>query len=328
MRGNARRASRVVVAAGLLGLAGGLTAVLAGACSDPFSSEGYVSGDGGAASNGDATMAIPEAGTGGKTVPGDEINDTTCMVRSCSAMGIECGTATNDGCGRQLNCGDCHHFGDVCVDNKCVCTPKSADAGDCVQANGTPLCSLVPDGCGGLYTCPACTSGTCQADNTCGAGTCMPRGVPTGSCGTISDGCGSDYTLPACPADPPNDNSCSGGTEPYVCGCTPFSCGQQGFACSTGPIDDQCGGTVDCGGCVEPPGQCNAQQLCNTCTRVSHIFGYDDQCMTGAHPYAWACDCVDGGACTVPDGVKATPPHCKQLLNTSQHAIYCCDETN
>jgi hypothetical protein len=329
MRPTAGRRRRVVVAAGLCALGGGAMAVFAGACSDPFSSAGYAGGDatsgggGGESSDAGARSDAPIS-----TLPSDGINDSTCMPRSCNAMQVECGSAS-DGCGRQLDCGQCHLFGQTCDAGKCGCTAKSADAGDCKGQNGAKdSCGLVADGCGGLFACPGCNGNdTCQPDNTCSSAPCSDRPFPDNACGTISDGCGSQYTnAGTCPDSPPN-TTCNGGQEAGVCGCTPSSCGQQGWACGTGTYPDLCGGTITCGGCIDPPGQCNPQQLCTTCTRVYHILGYDDQCMTGAHPYAWACDCVDGGACTVPDGLNAAVPHCKQLSNTDLHAIYCCDES-
>jgi hypothetical protein len=334
------RGTKLTLTAAVMAMLGTGLAVSMGACSDPFSSDGYggVDGGGGGGGTPDATTppgteaGAPGAEAGAPIEAGvahpsvDGITDTTCIPKSCQGQNLECGDAS-DGCGRQLDCGVCQKYGYTCNAGACGCTPKTA-AADC-----DGLCGAVPDGCGSFYNCAApvsCGTGSyCGPTNTCQQGSCSETSDPQNACGTISDGCGSTKTAGgSCPTNNVN-NGCNNGPDANRCGCFGSSCGQQGFACSipgSKPVGDLCQDPgYQCSGCTYPPGTCTAEHQCVSCTRVAAPqFTWDTQCEETARPEAWACDCMDGGTCNAPDGVKATPPTCSHLVDTSAHAIYCC----
>ena len=313
-------------------------AALAGACSDPFDSDGYLADGGGGRDGGgtlDATLTPgvdsgPSDGGSQADSPVDRISidgitDTTCDPKSCAAQGIACGDAS-DLCGRQLDCGGCHHYGDVCTAGACGCTPKTS------AANCAGLCGAVPDGCAGFYDCPACGTGEhCGPDNTCSTAACVPAGDYTNACGTITDGCGGTRTAANgtdCPKNNVN-NGCNAGSVANSCQCNPSSCAQQGYTCSipgSPAVGDLCQDPrLACSACTYPPGQCNVGHSCTACTRVAApSYAFDTACQVTGLTEAWACDCEDGGTCVVPDGVTATPVTCQFLESTSAHAIYCC----
>ncbi len=329
------RGTKLTLTAAVMAMLGtGLAAM--GACSDPFSSDGYTGGgDDGGSSTLDATTApgaeagtpgsdagtTAEAGVGHESVDG--ITDTTCMPKSCQGQDLECGDAS-DGCGRQLDCGRCLKYGYTCTSGACGCIPQTVDAG----CSG--LCGAVVDGCGGFIQCGQCGEGSsCGHANTCMQGGCSETSDPQNACGTISDGCGGTHTAGgSCPTNNLN-NGCNDGPNPNKCGCYGSTCGQQGYACSipgSKPVGDRCQDpSYQCSGCTYPPGQCTIEHQCNACTRVAAPdWPWDIQCEETALTEAWACDCMDGGTCSVPDGVQANPPTCSHLLDISAHGIYCC----
>ncbi len=140
----------------------------------------------------------------------------------CDDLDVECGLiedvldeSPTDACGNvreNVNCGDEE---DVCGDYEtcggggdegvCGCTPETDDE----------LCDDAGYECGPLD----------DVVDSCG----QERYVD--SCGTESEVC-DDY------------DTCGGGDDPGVCGCTPTTCEDEGILC--GEIDDECGGVVDC----------------------------------------------------------------------------------
>ncbi len=101
----------------------------------------------------------------------------TCTPTTCSALGAQCGSASN-GCGGTLSCGTCGSGLSCNASNQCVasCTPTTCSAlgAQC----GTPS-----NGCGGTLSCGTCGSGSsCNTSNQCvatGGGTepCTPQGA-------------------------------------------------------------------------------------------------------------------------------------------------------
>jgi hypothetical protein len=145
----------------------------------------------------------------------------------------------------------------------------------CTSPAGS-YCGVISDGCGGVQTCPACPSGQecvssiCQfPTDGCAAITCLQLGGTY--CGKLGDGCGRQLDCGNC-----TDSrfTCGGGGIPNVCGalpdagtCTPQSCAvSNGQYCGT--IGNNCGGSVDCGGC--PTGEaCGAAGIPNVCGKTN-----------------------------------------------------------
>ena len=171
-----------------------------------------------------------------------------CVPQTCATLGVNCGH-TDDGCGNDLNCGNCTANG-VCVSGVCQpkntsCTPRSM-ATACTGIS----CGQVSDGCNGNVSC-----GNCAGNGACVAGHCIAACVPLSQaaacngiqCGHTDDGCGHDV----------NCGSCSGGQQCTngVCGsgmCTPLSVAAAcaGRANQCGTVSDGCGNKVDCGNCA------------------------------------------------------------------------------
>jgi hypothetical protein len=90
--------------------------------------------------------------------------------------------------------------------------------------------------------------------------------MPEGYCGYVPDGCGGGIENCALSCD--DGETCGGGGVPDVCGggvtCVPKTTADCGSKC--GPIGDNCGGIVNCGGCTAPetcggdgiPSECGA----------------------------------------------------------------------
>ncbi|HLK35152.1 MAG TPA: hypothetical protein VKU41_00280 [Polyangiaceae bacterium] len=268
---------------------------------------------------------VPNTGTGPVYVCG-----STSCVASCGAC-----TDSADCCGGQCNavlgsakgvCGPC---------GTPTCTPKT-----CQQQNIT--CGPTGDGCGNPLDC-----GSCTAPQTCGgggvpgqcgapdAGACTPKTCVQQNiaCGPAGDGCGNQLNCGTCVAP----QTCGGGGVAYQCGgpppaggCTPTTCAQQNLSC--GPAGNGCGGTLDCGTCLEgqscggggvrgqcgapPPGVCapvTCQRQNITCGPAGDGCGGILDC--GMCPTGQSCG--GGGVpgqCGAPDGgsVTCTPRTCQQ----------------
>jgi hypothetical protein len=130
-----------------------------------------------------------------------------CVVKTCKDLGINCGPA-GDGCGGEITtCGTCNtpEFCGGAGPSKCggglitdggpqllpdggVCDPRTT-------CNAME-CGPVADGCGGLLTCPGCTSGlSCGGGGVasmCGAPACAKTtcALQKADCGFVADGCG------------------------------------------------------------------------------------------------------------------------------------------
>jgi hypothetical protein len=205
---------------------------------------------------------------------------TTCVKKTCSDMGWNCGTNT-DGCGGTQDCGTCAD-GQLCGGggySKCGApavtdSGTTGDGGMCVSETCTTLgydCGWTGDGCGNAINCGTCAAGqscglggyskcgggainTDGSTSTCTAKTCADLGY---TCGVAADGCGGILNCGTCT----NPQFCGGGGFD-VCGgnngltadggisCTPTTCSQLGFTC--GIAADGCGGVLTCGTCNNP----------------------------------------------------------------------------
>lgn len=174
-------------------------------------------------------------------------------------------------------CGpDCCPAGASCCDNACC-------YGNCF---GEELCC--PTGqlvCDGVCLSP----GQCCADTDCGPGlacvgnqcacqptiTCQSAGL---SCGPLTDDCGNSLNCGDCP----EPQTCGGGGQEGVCGCT----SQMSCDGHCGALETECGNTLDCGN------PCNeACQVCqnNACVSIEDGTDCSTDCIKSV--------CVEG-ACT------------------------------
>ena len=214
-----------------------------------------------------ATSVFATSGTGGSTTSqghggststgihfgGSGTGGDTCAgVTTCAKEGVTCGPI-GDGCGKQLECGDCAS-GQTCGGGgkPGVCGTITCAAKTCADLGAN--CGPVGDGCGKQIECGTCSgSDTCGGGGTpsvCGMGTCTPKTCAgqAVNCGPIGDGCGKSIQ---CGATCPPNQSCGGGGIASVCGapaCTAGTCGTN--AC--GPVSDGCGGLLQCGTCGQP----------------------------------------------------------------------------
>ena len=97
--------------------------------------------------------------------------------------------------------------------------------------------------------CGACGT-ICPAGQSCCAGTCIDTRDAEANCGA----CGNVCTAP---------QTCGGGGEPGTCGCTPTTCEAEEKNC--GNIPDGCGGTLDCGECMQDRQTCGGGGTPNVC---------------------------------------------------------------
>lgn len=146
---------------------------------------------------------------------------------TCASLGAECGRLEAD---TPLDCGTCA-AGLTCGGGG---VPNRCDPGACTPGACTGLCGQLPDGCGGILSCPDCSSGdTCGArgPNVCGVGTCTPLACTVGAdeaarCGQLADGCGGLVQCGTCPGG----QTCRAGRCESAC---PAGC-PQGYRCERG----------------------------------------------------------------------------------------------
>ena len=140
--------------------------------------------------------------------------------------------------------------------------------------------------------------------------------TPT-SCGNIVDDCGD---LIACGYDNCNVNLCNPVTNECT-PCTPLTpadCASMGKDC--GPVQDNCGGTIDCGTCT-PPQCCGCGGVASVCGGYSADGGLVGNsylpatCIAGSQ----GCLCDDRGACGT--GLTCTP-------QTAPRPSLCCKGTD
>ncbi len=129
---------------------------------------------------------------------------TNCTGRECGNNG--CGGFCEPGCGSNSTCND--------VSGICECDDP-LNYSDCDDDN--------------YCECNIGVGKVCDLEGRC----CTP--VCDGNCG--DDGCGNSIGCGECTV---LYETCGGGGEANVCGCTPTTCVAQGKEC--GPIEDGCGG--------------------------------------------------------------------------------------
>lgn len=182
-----------------------------------------------------------------------------CVKKTCAGQGLGCGLA-GDGCGGQLDCGNCP-AGQTCggggVPSQCgapVCNPVACAPGQCGKMG---------NGCGGTLDCGNCAGGMIcggGGPNLCGVAQCNPAACPApapGSvCGPVANGCGAVNNCP-CPPNTPCVNGTCGAP-----GCVPRTCAEAGANCGT--IADGCGGVQACGNCIAPQ-TCGGGGTSNIC---------------------------------------------------------------
>jgi hypothetical protein len=294
-----------------------------------------------ATAGGDASIDVTTQPDGGES----------CKPKLCPDLRKECG-ATDDGCGKSIDCGACVRANTACQDGKCVCKSRS-----CRDQNAN--CGEVPDGCGNKLACGSCDNGeTCGAGgpNKCGVGTCVPKTCQSvgAQCGQISDGCGNIVTCPDLCVAP---QRCGAGGQENKCGCVGLTCPQLGWRCGSG--DNGCGQQITCPSC--PSGfDCQNHQCVCTPKRTCASEGYNcgtmiddcgmkqtcgpdpapdpvtgDVCADSSRPHLYRCQTcgvvvgsytprppVPGGTCSGP-----TPPNpdwdCVAMSNAPV-STWCC----
>jgi len=155
--------------------------------------------------------------------------DYCCVPKTCSSLGISCGSAS-DGCGGTLSCGGCG-ANQACTNGKCVSTcvsnmGTSCGGTSCVNA-GTINCAGTCTGTSNMAKGTACGSGDSTSCD--GSGTCAGwSGSGCGSCpfGKIANQGGSVWacTLSGDQGRNPNPGG-SWGTGQYAARCSDsYSC--------------------------------------------------------------------------------------------------------
>ena len=190
----------------------------------------------------------------------------------------------------------CGAAGQVCAaDGSCACTETSCPA--CEECGGDGVCTGCSGCCDGqtcVAACPSCTL--------CAQGQCLPcPGCCDGS-GICQDGntdaaCGqSGGECDICTAP----ETCGGGQDAGVCGCTPTTCEDEDKNC--GQINDGCGVMLDCGSCSGDTPIC-ISNVCTACS-TNQQCGDGSVCCSGA--------CFSGICCGDTDCDDAAAPDCKQ----------------
>lgn len=168
---------------------------------------------------------------------------------------------------------NCRTQGHPCEGNQSCCAPF--------------VC--VVSGPGNADRCTPCPSGTVYFKGACCTPTtCAAEGA---ECGQINDTCGGTLDCGECSGH----DTCGGGGEPYVCGCTPPTC-PPGANCGT--IPNPCGDPIQCGPstCTQPGSPCQ-EAVChdNVCTTRNR----DDGVVCEAGPAGNPCldKVCDNGNC-------------------------------
>jgi len=192
-----------------------------------FIDGGGPGGDGGST---DATTGGDGPSFGGGDGGGD--NTTSCVPKTCTELGYDCGQAIS--CGTIIDCG-----GDA--------ANKGCPEGEVCGAGGPNVCGTGTSGGDAGDGGTGCTAKTCQSQGY--------------DCGYATDGCGNIINCN------PNDANtgcvapayCGGGGY-NVCGtgttgdggttCTGTTCTKLGYNC--GAASDGCGNILQCGTCTAP----------------------------------------------------------------------------
>jgi hypothetical protein len=221
------------------------------------------------------------------------------LARTCAG---KCGKVKNN-CKKTVDCGSC-----ACVPPCPVCQSCDASSGQCTNLADDTACGE------GLH----CQDGQCVCDGTsCPNGCCQDGRChvdENDACGAGGGSCTS-CTLP---------QTCGGGGEPGVCGCTPITTCPPPRNC--GAVDDGCGETLNCGDCSGTAQVC-VNNVCTACSLENPCP--DGGCCAGGVCIANGAVCDDGNACTINDrcqnGVCSgtqkvcdSPAECEDLPGTCQ----------
>jgi hypothetical protein len=169
----------------------------------------------------------------------DAESGTCCALPKCNDA---CNTTLSNDCG-SVDC-KCPATAVCGTDNTC-CTPRTCGgfyAGNC----GSDL----DDGCGGTIDCACsgdgnvCSSAAANTPGTCSCPTLLTCAAYPNQCGELSNGCGGTIRCTCADQGRPAYETCGGGEESGVCGCTTKACSGR-----CGAVDDGCGGQLDCGPC-------------------------------------------------------------------------------
>lgn len=185
---------------------------------------------------------------------------------------------------------------DGSTDGAVVCAPLT-----CAQAGAQ--CGSLPDGCGGVLTCGACSGGTAcggGGPNLCGSSPCTVKTCAEmpGACGLVSNGCSELIDCGACPTGA----TCGGGGQPGMCGCPKPNCAAAGVEC--GSLPDGCGGSIDCGTCTAPK-TCGGGGVPNKCGCTPKTCG--NKCGTVSDGCGGSLTCTCSGAATCKSGTCCAP---------------------
>lgn len=181
----------------------------------------------------------------------------------CDDGEATCGElVVTDRCGAERtieSCGECDGF-DSCGEveaNQCGCEPQTDEA---LCSENAAVCGeiVVTDRCGAERSIASC--GECDGSDECGdiapnqCGCALPSVAEL--CAEHQLECGETQVVDKCGADRILDcgeeslvcagefDTCGGGEEENICGCTPTTCEESGTLC--GELDDGCGGTLTC----------------------------------------------------------------------------------
>src|SRR5690554_67936 len=198
----------------------------------------------------------------------NDVCDAESDEELCELSEYTCGALTvTDSCGEERviescgpECGELQTCGGGGVEGQCGCSAAESDAQLC-QLNSYscgPLTAV--DSCGEERTIESCGP-ECGDPQTCGGGGiegqcgCTPDLTDEEHCAnnaaecgelTIVDSCGEERVIDCGAEDQVCTlfDTCGGGGEENLCGCTPITCEEAQVMC--GPIDDGCGGTAEC----------------------------------------------------------------------------------
>jgi hypothetical protein len=182
----------------------------------------YVCDDSNGGETCDASAGESCGGGGTASVCGKPPCTPKTQEEACPGSGghPSCGQASI-GCGLMIDCGSCAN-GEICGLNTpsiCGAVPSCTPVGESSACAGK--CGVVPNGCGGSYTCTAGNGGVnCSGAQYCGATTPNQCGAPVvtctsktcaqlgHTCGLASDSCGNIINCwPGCSA---SNQSCAG----------------------------------------------------------------------------------------------------------------------
>ena len=246
-----------------------------------------------------------DAGETNATCAADCPSTDTCIPKTCTSLGYECGTTT-DGCGGSLSCNICT-AGKTCTAGKCVATNSGTCAtlgATCTQSKTTNFLGLLSSLLNKSTT--ATTTAACCSGLTCTSGKCVTTPPKTG-CGNGI--CESNETPTSCAAD---------------CNCSAKkNCADYGYACGT--PSNGCGGKLDCGQCAF--GKTCVAGKCET--TVTGADGKECFTLNNCSSGGIACpkvrcviNCTSGDSGKYPNWVNST------MKQTNGVATYCGVPTN